>query len=110
MVTILIIGGILLLLLSSNSSRYHTRYDNYEPNYLPPPPASYYPMPMHVPQYDPSQAYYRYESERNRQALGYTAIFVALLIAALFVFGGAPSSQTATQDTRITAQTPPRYR
>lgn len=106
MTVILIIGGILLLLLlSSSPDRYSSRYDNYDRPY--PPPHAYYPMP----QYDASHDYYRYRAERTRTSLVAMAIFVVLVIALMFLFGGSSTdNKMSSQDTYNTTQSPQRYR
>jgi hypothetical protein len=106
MVTIMIIGGILMLLLFSNSSRYGSRYDNYEHPY--PPHNPYYPPMPH--QYEAS-SYFRYRDEKRRESMTYTAIFVALVVLAMFLFGSTSSpdnNNTTTQETY--SKSPPRYR
>ena len=106
MTIILIIGGILLLLLSSSSDRYSSRYDDYDRPY-PPPPHPYYPMP----QYDASQGYYRYRAERTRHSLVYTVVFVVLVIALMFLFGGGSTdNKMSSQDTYNPTPSPQRYR
>jgi hypothetical protein len=106
MTIILMIGGILLLLLlSSSSERRYSRYDNYDRPY--PPPHPYYPMP----QYDASHDYYRYREERTRSSLVATAIFIALIIGLMFLFGGdSTDNKMSSQDTYSTSQQPQRYR